>query len=111
MFMEAQANLRQGNLPEAALVAQRLVNEFHDPGGQLLYAACVYSWSASQGYREMQKAEAMSPRNPFRCWSTLQLALRVGDKATVEREVEHLYSDPDFGVHAKEILARMRAMK
>jgi hypothetical protein len=37
--------------------------------------------------------------------------LRVGDKATVEREVRHLSSDSDFGDRAENILAQMRAIK
>jgi hypothetical protein len=111
IFIEARDHLRQGKIAEAMLIAQQLVNAYHDPGGQLLYAECVYSLSVGEGYREMQKAEAMPPRNSYRCWVTLQLALRVGDKATVEREVRHLSSDPDFGVRAENILAQMRAIK
>jgi DNA-directed RNA polymerase specialized sigma24 family protein len=111
IFIEARDHLRRGKMAEAMLLAQQLVNAYHDPGGQLLYAECVYSLSVGEGYREMQKAEAMPPRDSYRCWVTLQLALRAGDKATVEREVRHLSSDPDFGDRAENILAQMRAIK
>jgi hypothetical protein len=110
LFLEARYDLQQGNVSEAILVAQRLANEFHEPGGQMLYAACLYSWSPDRGYREMQKAEAMPPRNAYRCWATLQCALKIGDKSTAEREIGHLSADPEFGARAKVILDRMRAI-
>ena len=58
----------------------------------------------------MQKAEAMSPRQPFRCWSLMQCAFLAGDMKVVEQETEHLASDPEFGPRAKALLARAKAM-
>ena len=59
----------------------------------------------------MLKAEAMQPRNSFRCWTMLQCALIVGDLKVAEREAEHLASDPEYAARAKAVLERARARK
>jgi hypothetical protein len=75
----------------------------------MLFAVIQYQRnSVSEGYRAMLKAEAMPPRNSFRCWAMLQCALLVGELKTVEREVEHLSTDPEYAQPAKAILARVR---
>jgi hypothetical protein len=110
-FIEARDDLRAGKTLDAMSVAQRLAVRDHDPGAQMLYAACLFTYSQSDGYRAMLKAEAMPPRNSFRCWAMLQSALMVGNRAIAEREIGHLSADPDFGLRAKNILTKMRAIK
>jgi DNA-directed RNA polymerase specialized sigma24 family protein len=112
LLMEALKDLNGGKLADARLISQQLANIYNDPGAQMLFAVSLYQGgSMIEGYREMQKAEAMSPRNSFRCWSTLQCALMAGDRTIAEREVGHLSSDAEFGARAKDILVRLRARK
>lgn len=108
-FSELLDLIQQGQLGEASIGASGLVGQ--DPGIQMLYARLQYQLKGmGDGYRELLKAEAMPPRNSFRCWVTLQGAIILGDKKTATREVEHLSADPEYAGNAKTLLARMRAI-
>jgi hypothetical protein len=111
-FMEALGYLKRRNLIQAKIMAEQMANANNDPGAQLLYALCLY-WQQDQdnGYPAVEKAEAMAPRNAFRCWALLQCALRAGDKAVVLREGGHLAGDAEYGKRAKDIVARVQAMR
>jgi len=101
--------MQSGHLARAEVVASGLSER--DPGWMMLYSVILYRRLATaEGYRAMQKSEAMSPRQPFRCWAMMQCAFLAGDMKAAERETEHLASDPDFGPRAKALLARAKAM-
>lgn len=105
---QALKMMESGNLPEGMMLAAEYKSQ--DPGARLLFGVGLYVQDkAVDGYREVLASEAMSPRNAFRCWATMQCALMIGDMKVVERETDHLASDPEFGPRAKELLARARA--
>jgi hypothetical protein len=80
-----------------------------DPGAQMLYAMSLFKTHLmTDAYREMLKAEAMSPRDSLRCWVMFQFALVVGDHDVIEREAQHLAADPQYKDRANKILARVR---
>jgi hypothetical protein len=101
--------LQRGRIVDAKFILSGLRN--NDPGAAMLYAFVVTRNAPSDGYAAVLKAEAMPPRNPFRCWTTLQAALVVGDMKTIEQEVQHLSSDPEYADRAKAILERARARR
>ena len=109
--MECQRALSlmaSGNVPLGMMIASGLKDR--DPGARLLFAIGLFTQEkVDAGYREVLVAEAMQPRQAIRCWSSMQCALMVGDLQTVERETDHLASDPDLGPRAKSILARAKA--
>jgi hypothetical protein len=97
-----------GQVSESLQVSSQLAEKTKDPGAQMLYAMSLYkTLLMTDGYREMLKSEAMSPRESFRCWVMLQFALMVGDRKVLEREVEHLSSDAKYKEPAKKIMARV----
>jgi DNA-directed RNA polymerase specialized sigma24 family protein len=109
-FNRAVENLQNGHVADARFESSGIAD--HDPGAQMLYAVILYQQnSISEGYAAVLKAEAMPPRNSFRCWTTLQCALIVGDLKIVEREAGHLSQDPAYAQKAKDLLARAKAKK
>jgi DNA-directed RNA polymerase specialized sigma24 family protein len=110
VFSEIVGKFAQGSVPRAILMAAPYVNT--DPGIRMLYGVGLYQQrAAGDGYNEVQKAEAMPPRNSFRCWTAMQCALILGDMKVVEREAGHLASDPEYAASAQSLLARAKAVK
>ncbi|HEY3838760.1 MAG TPA: hypothetical protein VGL72_19420 [Bryobacteraceae bacterium] len=108
VFSHAIDRLQNSDLSDAKLDASGIAD--HDPGAQMLYAVILYGRnSVSEGYTGMLKAEAMPPRNDFRCWATLQCALMVGDLKVAAREADHLANNPEYAQKAKAQLARAKA--
>jgi hypothetical protein len=99
--------LQSGNLVDAKFLLSGMMKT--DPIAAMLYGFVLSHESQSDGYAVMRQAEAMPPRSSFRCWATLQAALKVGDKATIDRELQHLSSDPEYAARARDILAKVRA--
>ncbi len=111
-ILNALVLIRQGDLIKARIVSEQIANRYDDPGARMLFAENLYGLQyPEQGYREMQKAEAMPPRNSYRCWATLQCALMAGDRAIAVRELGHLAKDKEFADRAKSILAGLQAIK
>jgi hypothetical protein len=110
IFNHAIDRMQNGYVADARMETSGIADR--DPGGLMLYAVILYRQnSTSEGYAAVLKAEAMPPRNSFRCWTTLQCALIVGDLKIVEREVDHLSKDPEYAQKAKDLLARAKAQK
>jgi DNA-directed RNA polymerase specialized sigma24 family protein len=108
-FVLSQLSLNQ---PDVALkVSAQAAGKGDDPGAQLLYAISLFKLGPTDGYRELLKAEAMPPRNSFRCWILLQTALAVGDREVIDREAQHLAQDPEYGKRAREIIERVKSLK
>jgi hypothetical protein len=80
-----------------------------DPSVAMLYAVGLYEQrDVDAGYHAMLRAEAATPRHPFRCWTLLQYAFYVGDLDTAAREVDHLQAYPDYAKKAKDLLDKAR---
>jgi hypothetical protein len=101
-----------GQAGDALQLSVQIAKKGQDPGVQMIYAMSLLKtqW-LTDAYREMLVSEAMSPRESLRCWVMLQFALMVGDKPIIEREVQHLSSDPMYSTKAKNILDRVRAIR
>ncbi len=100
--------LRLGEYEQTLAISSALAARSPDPSAQLLYAMTLLrNQLPTDGYREMLKAEAMPPRDAYRCWIMLQFALMTGNKDIVEREVEHLSADPEYAARAKAILQKV----
>jgi hypothetical protein len=107
-FNEAVLRFKRHQVTDAMLMIAPLSTT--DPGALMLHAIGQFELqAAAEGYREMLKSEAMTPRNSFRCWAALQCAIMVGDKKVVDQEVSHLSSDPEYAARAKDLAARMKA--
>jgi len=100
-----------GQLSQSLVIASQLSNK-GDPGAQMIYAMCLYKTGLmTDGYREMLKAESMSPREPFRCMVMFQFALMVGDNPIMDREVQHLEVDPSYRDQVHKIMEKVRARR
>jgi hypothetical protein len=106
-FALSQLSLNQPD--GAVVVSAQATGKGDDPGAQMVYAMSLFRLAPTDGYRGMLKSEAMPPRNSFRCWVLLQLALAVGDRPVIEREVQHLAHDPVYGERARDILSKVRS--
>jgi DNA-directed RNA polymerase specialized sigma24 family protein len=99
-----------GEVSQALSVSSQLAPKLKDPGIQMLYAMCLYKTQLmTDGYREMQKAEAMAPREAFRCFVMFDFALMVGDRKIMDREAEHLANDPTYGPQVKAIMEKVKS--
>ena len=99
---------RIGDVGQTLSISSQLVAEKKDPSAQLLYAMSLYRTRLmTDGYREMQKAEAIPPRDSYRCWVMFQFALLVAEKDVFMREAKHLEDDPDYGPRVKKILEQV----
>ena len=104
--------LKASNVPESMMTCSKILAANPDPAAQMLMAVIYYGQqSPAEGYAAMLKAEALSPRDPYRCWATLQCALMADDAKVVQREAEHLASDPEYGAQAKSVLEKVLARK
>jgi DNA-directed RNA polymerase specialized sigma24 family protein len=98
-----------GQAQMALSVSAQIARKSDDPGAETIYAMSLFRTQLiTDAYREMLKAEAMSPRDSFRCWIMLQFSLAVADKAVIEREAQHLLEDPQYKDRAQKILERVR---
>jgi DNA-directed RNA polymerase specialized sigma24 family protein len=99
-----------GQISQALAISSQLKeSKKNDPGVQMLYAMSLYTTRLmTDGYREMLKSEAMSPRESFRCWIMFQFSLMVGDKKILEREAEHLSGDPAYQERVKKVMEIVR---
>jgi hypothetical protein len=98
------------NAPAAGLeVARNLVAKTNDPGARMVLAMTLYrAGLMTDGYTEMQKAEAMPLRAPYRCWIMFQFALVVADRKIIDREAEHLVQDPTYKDRVAKTMEKVR---
>ena len=112
LIRRALDNLALGDQQGSLSITSQLVERSPDPAAHLLYAMALYHNNLiTDGYRAMMKAEAMAPRDPYRCWILLQFSLMVAENSMIEREAGHLAGDPEFGPRARAILEKVRQRK
>jgi DNA-directed RNA polymerase specialized sigma24 family protein len=100
-----------GQISLALTVSSQFMAKRQDPGMQMIYAMCLYnSHLPTDGYREMLRSEAMSPRETYRCWVLFEFALMVGDRAVLDREAEHLSADPKYRDTVNKTMEQVRAV-
>jgi DNA-directed RNA polymerase specialized sigma24 family protein len=102
---------RIGEIPAVlAASSQAVQSQSTDPAVRMIYAMSLRQtgW-ATDAYREMLKSEALSPRETFRCWIMFNFALVAGDRKVMDREAEHLESDPKYGPQVKKTMEKVRA--
>jgi DNA-directed RNA polymerase specialized sigma24 family protein len=109
---DAMNQLLLGDTGRALAISAQLSSRGNDPGTHLLYAMCLYRANLlTDAYREMLKAEALPPRDAYRCWALFQFALEVGERKTIEREAGHLSADPRYAAQVRATLESVRLRK
>jgi hypothetical protein len=87
----------KGDYKTAQQYADVIYRAVDDPAAAYLMAMAQYKQGKlPEAFESMRISEAMQPQTEYRCWGALQLALMVGDKATIQRELSHVQHDPVY---------------
>ncbi len=79
-----------------------------DSSAEYLLAMARYKQNkVEEGYRAVLASERIAPFTAPRCWATLQYALLMGDKKTVEREAAHVGDEDGYGPKCRDILKKI----
>ena len=98
----------KGDYKKAGEYAAIVVNAVEDPSAEYLLGMAEYhEGKKTEAFRAMKASERMEPQTPYRCWTMLQFALLMGDRATVEREARHAGEDPAYAPRCQAILTRL----
>ncbi|MCU1258380.1 MAG: hypothetical protein JWO80_1265 [Bryobacterales bacterium] len=102
------AAYEKGDYKKAEEYATIIVNAVDDPSAEYLLGMAEYhEGKMTEAFRAMRISERMAPQTGYRCWTMLQFALLLGDRATVEKEAHHAGSEPEYAARCKEILTRL----
>ena len=97
----------KGEYKKAEDVSLIIANAVDDPSAEFLLAMSRYKQGKlKEGYAAMKQAEHMRPA-PYICWATLNYALLVGDRATIQREASHAGGHAEYADKCHEILAKL----
>ena len=98
----------KGQFAKAEEMAGIMTSVVEDPSAEYLLAMARYKQNkVTEGYKAMLVSERMSPQTGNRCWATLQYALLVGDRKSVEREAAHAGSEPEYTQRCRDVLAKL----
>ncbi len=85
---------KAGDYKTAGEYADVIYRAVDDPAAAYLQAMAQYKQGKlPEALETMRMAEAIQPFSEYRCWGALQMALMLGDRATIERELKHLSGD------------------
>ncbi len=102
------AQYQKGDYAKAAEYANIIASMVEDPSAEYLLGMADYHLGKNEaGFRAMRASERMQPQTGYRCWTMLQFALLLGDRATVEKEARHAGADTKFQSRCREILNRL----
>jgi hypothetical protein len=102
------AAYEKGQFAKAEDMAGIMTSVVEDPSAEYLLAMARYKQNkVTEGYKAMLASERMSPQTGARCWATLQYALLMGDKKSVEREAGHAGSEPEYAPRCRDILLKL----
>jgi hypothetical protein len=88
----------KGDYKTAGQYADVIYRAVDDPAAAYLLAMAQYKQGElPEALESMRASEAMRPATEYRCWGALQLALMLGDKDTIQRELNHLKNDRNYG--------------
>ena len=98
----------KGQFVKAEEYADIMTSVVEDPGAEYLLAMARYKQNkVTEGYKAMLISERTAPQTGSRCWATLNYALLVGDRKTVEREVRHAGAEPEFSPRCRDVLLKL----
>ena len=87
----------KGDYKTADQYAEVIYRAVEDPAAAYLMGMAEYKeGKLPEAFESMRASEQMQPQTEYRCWGTLQLALMMGDKATIERELKHVSQDQRY---------------
>jgi hypothetical protein len=102
------AAYEKGDYNTAAKYAAIISNAVDDPSAEYLLGMALYhQGKMPEGFRAMRISERMAPQTGYRCWTMLQFALLLGDRATVEKEASHVGAEPAYAARCRDILTRL----
>jgi hypothetical protein len=102
------AAYEKGDYKQAAEYAGIVANAVEDPSAQYLLGMSLYrEGRMTEAFRAMRISERMAPQTAYRCWTMLQFALLMGDRAAVEREARHAGAEPAYAARCRDILTRL----
>lgn len=105
---QALAAYEKRDYKTASEYAAIISNAVDDPAAEYLLAMSLYrQGKTTEAFKAMKISERMEPRTGYRCWTMLQFALLLGDRATVEQEAQHAGAEPEYASRCKEILRRL----
>jgi hypothetical protein len=87
----------KGDYKQAERVADIIYRAVDDPAAAYLMGMAEYKQgNLKDALEAMRASEATSPVTGYRCWGTLQLALMLGDKETIRRELKHVTNESAY---------------
>jgi hypothetical protein len=106
---KAMSALELGDTRRAVGLSARLINDKDEPAAEYVLGRALYRERMVSAARDaLLKSEAMTPPSAFRCWTALQIALILGDKAVVMRECKHLEHSPQYQEQVAKILEEVQ---
>jgi hypothetical protein len=102
------AAYEKGDYKQAAEYAGIIASAVDDPSAEYLLGMSLYrEGKMTEAFRAMRISERMAPQAAYRCWTMLQFALLMGDRATVEKEAHHAGEDPAYAARCRDVLTRL----
>jgi hypothetical protein len=99
----------QGDYKKAAEYADVIYRAVDDPAAEYLLAMAQYKQGLiPDAFESMRASERMQPVTEYRCWGTLQLALMLGDRETINRELKHVQGDTRYKDRCDKIRAALQ---
>ena len=106
---KAMSAAQNGDTRRAVSLAANLINDKDEPAAEYVLGMALYKAKMAESARDaLFKSEEMSPRSAYRCWTALQIALIMGDKAVAVRECDHLANNPQYHEQAQTILDELK---
>jgi hypothetical protein len=99
----------KGDYKTAQQYADVIYRAVDDPAAAYLLAMAQYKQGKLKDALEsMRASERTPPGSEYRCWGALQLALMLGDRATIDRELKHVQRDPVYHDRCQQIKEALR---
>jgi hypothetical protein len=99
----------KGDYKTAGEYADVIYRAVEDPAAAYLLAMAQYKQGKlPEAFESMRTSERMQPPSEYRCWGALQFALMLGDRATIDRELQHLKGDPRYNDRCDKIRAALQ---
>jgi hypothetical protein len=100
---------QKGDYKTAGEYADVIYRAVDDPAAAYLLGMAQYKQGKlADALESMRASEKMQPTTEYLCWETLQLALMLGDRATIDRELRHVGSDPKHSERCAKIRAALQ---
>jgi hypothetical protein len=103
------ASYNKGDYKQAEQFADIIVRAVDDPSAGYLLAMAQYKQGKlKEALESMRTAEAIQPLTAYRCWAALQFALMLGDKETIQRELNHVSGHSEYHDRCEQIRHQLK---